>query len=128
MLPFQRKFEKGLDPDNAMKAIDRACQLVEELGAGEVVGGAVDIYPVKKEPVVIPYDAGKINALLGTDISEEEMLKAIKSDDEAVFIKLVSLNRQGYELAEIMKKLNLVREDIERLGHKLEKYMNEYID
>ena len=69
----QAKFEKGLDPDNAMKAMDRACQLVEELGAGEVVGGAVDIYPVKKEPVVIPYDADKINALLGTDIPEEEM-------------------------------------------------------
>ena len=56
------------------------------------------------------------------------MLTAIKSDDDAVFIKLVSLNRQGYELAEIMEKLNLVRADIERLGHKLEKYVNEYID
>ena len=43
------KFEKGLDPNLAMEAMDRACQLIEELGAGEVVGGAVDIYPVKKE-------------------------------------------------------------------------------
>ena len=41
----QAKFEKGLDPNNAMEAMDRACQLVEELGAGEVVGGAVDVYP-----------------------------------------------------------------------------------
>ncbi len=39
------KFEKGLDPNNAMAAIDRACQLIEELGAGEVVGGCVDVYP-----------------------------------------------------------------------------------
>lgn len=39
------KFEKGLDPENAMAAMDRACQLIEELGAGEVVGGAVDVYP-----------------------------------------------------------------------------------
>ena len=43
------KFEKGLDPNNAEAAINRACQLVEELGAGEVVGGMIDVYPVKKE-------------------------------------------------------------------------------
>ncbi len=77
----QAKFEKGLDPNNAIEAMNRACQLVEELGAGEVVGGVVDVYPVKKEPVVIPYDAGKINALLGTDISEEEMLKYFETID-----------------------------------------------
>ena len=64
----QAKFEKGLDPNNAIDAMNRACQLVEELGAGEVVGGAIDYYPVEKEPIVIPYDADKINALLGTDI------------------------------------------------------------
>ena len=55
------------------------------------------------------------------------MLETIKSDDEAAFIKLVSLNRQGYELTEIMEKLNLLKEDVERLGHKLEKYMDNYI-
>ncbi|MDE7052111.1 MAG: phenylalanine--tRNA ligase subunit beta, partial [Lachnospiraceae bacterium] len=77
----QAKFEKGLDPNNAMEAMNRACQLVEELGAGEVVGGAVDVYPVKKEPVVIPYDDGKINALLGTDIPEEEMIKYFETID-----------------------------------------------
>ncbi len=77
----QAKFEKGLDPNNAMEAMNRACQLVEELGAGEVVGGAVDIYPVKKEPVVIPYDAGKINALLGTDLPEEEMIQYFETID-----------------------------------------------
>ncbi len=68
------KFEKGLDPNNAQAAIDRACQLVEELGAGEVVGGMVDVYGKKKEPVRIPFDAEEINQLLGTDISKEEML------------------------------------------------------
>ena len=47
-------FEKGLDPNNAMEAMNRACQLVEELGAGEVVGGMVDVYPVKKEGRRIP--------------------------------------------------------------------------
>ncbi len=77
----QSKFEKGLDPNNAMAAMDRACQLVEELGAGEVVGGAVDFYPVRKEPVSIPYDADKINALLGTCIPEEEIIGYFEAID-----------------------------------------------
>ena len=68
------KFEKGLDPNNAKAAIDRACQLIEELGVGEVVGGTVDVYGKVKEPVRVPFDAEKINVMLGTDISEEEML------------------------------------------------------
>ena len=72
------KFEKGLDPNNAQQAIDRACQLVEELGAGEVVGGIVDVYSEKKEPVRLTFDPEKINALLGTDISKEQMLMYFK--------------------------------------------------
>lgn len=68
------KFEKGLDPNNAQAAIDRACQLVEELGAGEVVGGMSDVYGKKKNPVRIGFEPEKINALLGTDISKEDML------------------------------------------------------
>ncbi len=68
------KFEKGLDPNNAEAAINRACQLIEELGAGEVVGGMVDVYSRKKEPVRIPFEPEKINALLGTDLTKEEML------------------------------------------------------
>lgn len=69
------KFEKGLDPNNAQTAIDRACQLIEEFGAGEVVGGMVDVYSKKKEPVRVVFEPEKINALLGTDISREDMLK-----------------------------------------------------
>ena len=69
------KFEKGLDPNNAKAAIDRACQLMEELGAGEVIGGTVDVYTKKKEPVRVPFEPEKINALLGTDLSREQMLE-----------------------------------------------------
>lgn len=69
-------FEKGLDPNNAEAAINRACQLVEELGCGEVVGGMIDVYPVKDEPVRVAFEPERINSLLGTDISPEEM-KAI---------------------------------------------------
>ena len=75
------KFEKGLDPNNAEEAINRACQLIEELGAGEVVGGIVDVYPTVKEPVRIPFEPERINALLGTDISAEEMLGYFKKID-----------------------------------------------
>ncbi len=68
------KFEKGLDPNNAQAAIDRACQLVEEMEAGEVVGGMVDVYAEKREPVRITFQPDEINVLLGTDISAEDML------------------------------------------------------
>ncbi len=68
------KFEKGLDPNNAEAAINRACQLIEELGAGTVVGGMVDAYGKKKEPVSITFEPERINALLGTDISAEKMI------------------------------------------------------
>ncbi len=69
------KFEKGLDPYNAEAAINRACQLIEELGAGEVVGGMVDVFPNKPEIKKIPFEPEKYNALLGTNVSTEEMLK-----------------------------------------------------
>ena len=72
------KFEKGLDPNNAQAAIDRACQLIEELDAGDVVNGTVDVYPVTREPVRIPFEPDRINALLGTDISKEQMLEYYK--------------------------------------------------
>ncbi|MBM6685964.1 phenylalanine--tRNA ligase subunit beta [Faecalicatena contorta] len=75
------KFEKGLDPNNAQAAIDRACQLVEEMGAGEVVGGMVDVYSRKKEPVRVPFDADAINALLGTNIPGEDMLSYFRMID-----------------------------------------------
>mgnify|MGYP005760597263 FL=1 len=75
------KFEKGLDPNNAQAAIDRACQLVEEMGAGEVVGGMVDVYSRKKEPVRVPFDAEAINALLGTNIPREDMLSYFRMID-----------------------------------------------
>ena len=69
------KFEKGLDPNNALEAINRACALIEELGAGTVVGGVVDIYPVKNEEKRVAFDFEKANKLLGTNISKEQMIK-----------------------------------------------------
>lgn len=77
----QAKFEKGLDPNNTYEAINRACQLIEELGAGTVVGGAVDVYPKVKEPEEVAYDVDRINRLLGTDISEDQMVTYFETID-----------------------------------------------
>ncbi len=68
------KFEKGLDPNNAEAAINRACQLIEELGAGEVVEGMVDVYPTKKEERTIKFDPEYVNNLIGFNLTEEEMV------------------------------------------------------
>lgn len=75
------KFEKGLDPNLALVAMNRACQLIEELGVGEVVGGAIDIYPVKREGVKIPFEPEKYNKLLGTDIDKDTMISYFKKID-----------------------------------------------
>lgn len=68
------KFEKGLDLNNAQAAIDRACQLMEELGAGEVVGGMVDVCSETREPSRVKFEPEKINKLLGTSLTKEEMI------------------------------------------------------
>lgn len=75
------KFEKGLDPNQALDAINRACQLMEELGAGEVVGGVVDVYERVKEGRKIPFEPEKYNALLGTDIPAQTMLSYFRNLD-----------------------------------------------
>ena len=75
------KFEKGLDPLNTMPAVERACELVELLGAGEVVDGVIDILNYVPQPRVLPLEPAKINALLGTDIPEAEMVAILKKLD-----------------------------------------------
>ena len=75
------KFEKGLDPLNTLPAVERACELVEMLGAGEVVDGIIDILNHVPHPTVLKLEPAKINALLGTDVSEEEMVRILKSVD-----------------------------------------------
>ena len=71
-------FEKGLDPRNAEEAINRACQLIEELGCGEVVDGMVDVCEPLKELRQIPFEPERINKFLGTDIAKEDMLTIFK--------------------------------------------------
>ena len=73
------RFEKGLDPENCYAGLERACELVELLGAGEVVNELIDVYPDKKEPTVLKFDPHRINAFLGTEISAEEMTKILET-------------------------------------------------
>ena len=75
------KFEKGLDPMNTLPAVQRACELVELLGAGEVVDGVIDILNHVPQPTVLPLEPDKINALLGTDVAADEMVRILRKLD-----------------------------------------------
>ena len=72
------KFEKGLDPMNTLPAVNRACELVELLGAGEVVDGVIDVLNYVPQPRVIRMDPERVNALLGTDISPVDMYQYLE--------------------------------------------------
>ena len=67
------RFEKGLDAWNTEKAVERACELIELLGAGEVVGGVIDVIPEPLKKTTVKLEPEKVNALLGTDVSEAQM-------------------------------------------------------
>ena len=72
------RFEKGLDPENTLPALERACELVELLGAGEVVDGIIDLYPTKKASVTLPLDADRINRFIGVDLTKEYMAEILR--------------------------------------------------
>lgn len=106
----QAKFEKGLDPNNTIEAMNRACQLIEELGAGEVVGGCVDVYPEKKEPVTVDYDVDKINALLGIDVSEDQMCEywrmvELEPDKATKTVKVPTWRQDVLRLADLAEEV-----------------------
>ncbi len=68
------RFEKGLDPENAMAGLLRACELIQLLGAGDVVDGTIDVYPTKPTVPTLPLEVEKINAFLGVELSKEYMV------------------------------------------------------
>ena len=73
------RFEKGLDSENTVPALERACELVTLLGAGEVVSGMIDIYPEKKQTATVPFEPEKINRFLGIHLSAEKMTEILES-------------------------------------------------
>lgn len=84
------KFEKGLEPRNAEEAINRACQLIEALGCGEVVGGMVDVKKDLADLRVLPFEHERYNKLLGTSVTANEMLEIFRRLD----IKVLEENGQ----------------------------------
>ncbi len=71
------RFEKGLDPENCMAGLQRACELVELLGAGDVVDGIVDVYPAPNAQTVLPFTPARYNQFLGMNIPEEHMVTSL---------------------------------------------------
>ena len=74
-----------------MEAINRACQLIEELDAGDVVGGVVDVYPDPVTKKRLPFEPAKYNALLGTNVSDEDMLSYFERLEVNMIKMLMSL-------------------------------------
>lgn len=72
------RFEKGLSPENALRAINRAVELVEKLNAGDVLDGKIDVYPTKQKVNKVKLDYDRINALLGTNIEKREMINILE--------------------------------------------------
>ncbi len=87
------RFEKGLDPNQCQAAAERFCQLVEEIGAGKVVDGKVDVYPTKRKPVEVSMRFDRCNDLLGLELSKEEIIEY--------------LHRLGFGVREFSDKLDV---------------------
>ena len=75
------RFEKGLPQENALRAVNRAVELVKLLGAGEIIDGVIDEYPEKQKEIKIDFSPNRINNLLGINISENEMVKILNKLD-----------------------------------------------
>ncbi|WP_288683477.1 phenylalanine--tRNA ligase subunit beta [uncultured Eubacterium sp.] len=104
------KFEKGLDPNNAEAAINRACQLIEELGAGEVVAGMVDVYPEKKTETTIKFDPDYVNKLIGFNLTEEQMVSyfpalELKYDPETKLITIPTFRQDLVGMCDIAEEI-----------------------
>ncbi|MDF2548448.1 MAG: phenylalanine--tRNA ligase subunit beta [Anaerosolibacter sp.] len=105
------RFEKGVDPNIALNAVNRACQLIEELGAGKIVGGIIDIYPNKLEKRSLKARPQRINDLLGTKLSPEEISNILQkleievSQDEEGLLLAIPTFRQ-----DITEEIDIVEE------------------
>ena len=104
------KYTKGLDPNNITLALERAAQLINMTGAGEVVSGKIDVYPRKREPLTIAYDVEWINHFLGTNISEAEMVSYFESvafvvDQEAKKVTIPTFRSDVTMMADLAEEV-----------------------
>ena len=107
------RFEKGLDCENTMPALDRACELVALLGAGEIVNGTIDVYPAKKELAVLPLDSDIINKFLGVNLSQETMADIMKKLEFTVSDDLKTMTVPSFR--DDVRCMNDVAEEILRI-------------
>ena len=110
------KYEKGLDPNMTLDAVNRACELVEMLGAGEVVGGVIDIHgalPGKRELKLRP---DKINAFLGADISTEFMVDTLRKLDFEVDTETMTVKAPTYR-ADVEAEADIAEEIVRIYGY-----------
>ena len=103
------KYEKGLDPNMTLDAVNRACELVELLGAGEVVGGAIDIHGDLPAGRTLTLRPDKINAFLGTDISTDFMVDTLRKLDFAVDTDAMTVTAPTYR-ADVEAEADLAEE------------------
>ena len=103
------KFEKNLDPMMTIPAVERACELVEMLECGDVLNGTIDIINYVPQPKTLPLEVDKINRLLGTDISKEDMVK---------YLNLLEVEVEGDEIKvpSFRPDLNLMADIAEEVG------------
>ena len=103
------KFEKNLDPMMTVPAVQRACELVELLECGDVMDGIIDIINYVPQPKELPLEADKINKLLGTSISREDMVK---------YLNLLEINVEGdtIQVPSFRPDLNLMADIAEEVG------------
>ena len=103
------KFEKNLDPMMTVPAVERACELVEMLEAGDVLDGIIDIINYVPEAKTLPLEPEKINRLLGTDISKEEMVR---------YLELLEVPVEGdtIKVPSFRPDLNLMADIAEEVG------------
>ena len=107
------RFEKGLDSENTLPALNRACELIEELGAGEIVNGTIDVYPVKKQPVQLPLDAAVINRFLGVNLTQEYMAEVMRKLEFGVSDDLHTITVPSFR--DDVRCMNDVAEEILRM-------------
>lgn len=93
------RFEKGLNPENALSALERALELVSLLDAGDVVGGTIDVYPSPRTPREIPFHPEQINRLLGINISEQDMIEILLPLGFGVENGTISVPPSRYDVA-----------------------------
>ena len=103
------KFEKHLDPMMTIPAVERACELVELLGCGDVLDGTIDVINYVPQPKELPLEVDKINRLLGTDISKEEMVR---------YLNLLEIEVEGdtIKVPSFRPDLNLMADIAEEIG------------